>query len=248
MNISVPTQWQDLHPWQREKICFLLLENTENFEANLLKIVRILFLNKNTFRDKIRTARLFKQVPVSQLISYADFLFKDRNLHTFPKLSEKLDTPLPRLADCSIKQFSVIDTLFYRWKTESNDLYLKQLVASLYRIKGNDFDANDLPKVAEITDKISAEKRAEIGFAYSCVREYIINKYPKIFQPTGEEKKTEEPVFQTSKKQTYTPFSKVITVMAMDERQPLGNLHDCNRTRLYDFLDVFQELIIRNEQ
>lgn len=247
MDITIPTQWQELHTWQREKICTLLFDKEENFHDNFLKIVRILFLNKNTFFDKIRTARIFKQVPISELLPYADFLLKERNHYTFPKVSNKLDTPLPRLADCSIKQFSVIDAVFYKWKTEDNELYLKQLVATLYRLKGKDFDVNDLPKVAEITDAISEGKRAEIGFVYTCIREYIINKYPKIFPPASRTVETEKPIFKNHQKQSYTPFSKVITAMAMDEKQPLGNLHDCNRTRLYDFFDIFQEMIIRQE-
>lgn len=243
INISVPTSWSELLPWQREKICFLLLDNSKEFEENLLKILRILFQRKNNILDKIKTAVLFSQVSVNELFQFCKFILEDKNHFVFPPISKKLDTPKIRLSDCSIKQFSVIDSLFFQWKTTQKDVFLRQMVASLYRLKNKDFDVNDLPTVAEITDKISAEKRAEIGFVYSCVREYILNKYPLIFKTQSSEIQEEKPIFK--EKNSYTPFSKIIATMAMDSVQPLGNLHQCNVTRVYDFFDIFQESIKR---
>lgn len=238
MKLTVPSSWNELSAWQRQEICFLLLQKTNDFEIRFLKIIRILFLKNNTLWDKIRVHKLFKQVPVSQLLTFADFLLKENNLYTFPPISEKLQTPAPRLTDCTIKQFSVVDSIFYKWRISDNQLYLRQLVASLYRFKNNDFHNGDLPRIAEITDKISEKQRAEIGFVYGCIREYIIKKYPYVFSSKSNEN-------LPAVAHRYTPFSKVITAMAMETPQPLGNYHDCNRTLVYDFFDVFQENIKR---
>jgi hypothetical protein len=36
--------------------------------------------------------------------------------------------------------------------------------------------------------------------------------------------------------------------MAMDKHQPLGNWHQCNATRVYDFFEVLTESILQAEQ
>lgn len=244
MEFNVATRWGELSEWQREEICHLLFQ-TENTEHNYLKMIEILFLGKNTPQNKLRVAKLFSQVPISQLAPYGEFMHKTTELYDFPDISETLKTPAIRLNDCTIKQFSFADAIYYKVATNNwNDLYMRQLVASLYCLSEKEFDVVDLPKVAEMTDKISAKKRARIVFAYLSVRSYIIAKYPKIFSAKNVSEDENQPVFR-SKSNKYTPFSKVIATMVFDEKQPLGNLHDCNRTRIYDFFDIFQEAISR---
>lgn len=33
-----------------------------------------------------------------------------------------------------------------------------------------------------------------------------------------------------------------------DEQQPLGNLHESNSTRIYEFMNVFSKIIIKQEK
>ena len=246
MEINVATKWSELSEWQREIICNLLFKN-DDFERNYSKMLRILFLKKKRLSDIFRVAWLFSEVPISELAPYGEFLYKTTDLYDFPDISEKLKTPSIRLNDCTIKQFSFADAIYYKAATNNwNDLYMRQLVASLYCLSGKEFDVVDLPKVAKITDKISAKKRARIVFAYLSVRSYIISKYPKIFSTKNVSEDENKPIF-INKSNKYTPFSKVIATMVFDEKQPLGNLHDCNRTRVYDFFDIFQEAITRQQ-
>ncbi|GIZ15558.1 hypothetical protein [Capnocytophaga catalasegens] len=188
------------------------------------------------------------QVPISVLTPYVETLLQQRDLHTFPDISKRLKTPGARIKTCTIKQFSVCDAIFYKYRTCKNPkdkkLYARQLVASLYTLKSG-FDTLNLPKVAEITDKINEKLRCQIIFTFLCVREYITERYLKIFPKAKKEDEALKPNFRSQK---YVSFSKVIYSMAMDERQPLGNLHQCNDTLVYDFLDMLQESIIRNEK
>ncbi len=135
--------------------------------------------------------------------------------------------------------------MYYEWRTTEKEIKLRQLVASLYCFREK-FDVLQLPKVADITDKIPLKKAYAIGMTYLSVRHYIFNKFTKVFPKPQKNKETElAPQFR---KKQYTPFSRVITAMAMDERQPLGNLAECNNTLLYDFLNTLEESIIRVER
>lgn len=242
MEIQIPSSFSELNSWQKEEICFLLLQDNEYFEQKFIKILDILIRKNNSKAEKRKSKTIFSQVSVSHLSKFANFVYNSVDLFVFPEISDTLQAPAPRLSDISIKQFSVSDAIFYQWKTQKMpEIYAQQLVAVLYKQKNTTFDSAFLPKIAEITDAISPKKRAEICFAYLCTRQYIVNKYPKIFQPKSLKNEGEKPVFTKTNK--YIPFSKLILEMALHEKQPLGNLHECNQTKLYDFLDIFNELL-----
>ena len=242
MNFTCPQSFSELTQWQREEICYLLLDNSANFEQNYLQMIAILFLREPTKTCRKNVIHLFREVPIRELLPYGKFLLERTDLYEFPQISDKLHTPMARLSDCTIKQFSVSDAIFYKYSQEKKEVYAQQLVASLYHYKGEKFDSLKLPEVAVFTDTISPKRRAQIIFVYRCVREYIIERYPAVF-PKGK-KEEDKPVFK--QKNAYIPFSKVIAAMAMDTTQPLGNWHECSTTRLYDFFDILNEAILRN--
>jgi len=156
--------------------------------------------------------------------------------------------PLRPAANLTIKQFSVADSLYYRLRLSQyqDELLLRQLMASLYNLPDTPFDVLNLPQVAEHTDKTPITTAYEVAFAYTCCREYIISRFPKVFSSPSSTQRGEKPVFR--KEAAYTPFSKIISVMAMDKHQPLGNWHQCNATRVYDFFEVLTESILQAEQ
>lgn len=260
MKLTIPTKWSELTDWQKKEICHLVLQENYN-SVSVIQLLKILVMKRCSFWEKWRWFRLLKQVPVSCLFPFAEVLLQKNDLYIFPDISEKLKTPGARMNTCSIKQFSVCDAIYFKLcKTENStekEILKRQLVASLYVLKNENkntqsvFDSLELPKIAEITDKINPKIRSQIVFTYMCVRNYIENRYPKVFPKTkkqaGNEKDFAFPQ-KIQKTTKYIPFSKVIYSMAMDERQPLGNLHQCNDTLIYDFLDILQESIIRQEE
>lgn len=244
MNITIPQTYEELNEQQRGALCRILL-TLDNTEKTPVRIIQILL----SHLPKHTQQQLLQEVPFTVLWQYAEPFLTTEKLYHFPPLSfGEVIPPAPRLANLTIKQFSVADSLYYRLRLSQyqDELLLRQLMASLYNFAHQPFDVLNLPQVAQHTDKAAITTAYEVAFAYTCCREYIIGKYPKVFSSPSSTQRGENPVFR--KEATYTPFSKIISVMAMDKHQPLGNWHQCNATRVYDFFEVLTESILQAEQ
>ena len=242
MDITIPQTYEELNKQQRGALCRILLtlDNTEETPLGIIKVL-ISHLPNRTQQQ------LLQEVPFTALWQYAEPFLTTEKLYHFREVT-KMIAPAPRLANLTIKQFSVADSIYYRLRLSQYqyELLLRQLMASLYNLPQTPFDVLNLPQVAEHTDKATIATAYEVAFAYTCCREYIIGKYPKVFSSPSSSQRGEKPVFR--KEAAYTPFSKIISVMAMDKHQPLGNWHQCNATRVYDFFEVLTESILQAEQ
>ena len=248
MNIIIPQTYEELNEQQRGALCRILL-TLDNTEKTPLRIIQILLSHLPNRTQQ----QLLQEVPFTTLWQYAEPFLSTEKLYHFPDLT-KMVAPAPRLANLTIKQFSVADSIYYRLRLSQyqDELLLRQLVASLYNLPDTPFDVLNLPQVAEHTDKVAITTAYEVAFAYTCCREYIIKRFPKIFGAKDERREKNDEgssfVFHNSSLKSYTPFSKIISVMAMDKYQPLGNWHQCNATRVYDFFEVLTESILQAEQ
>lgn len=242
MNITIPQTYEELNEQQRGALCRILL-TLDNTEKTPVRIIQILL----SHLPKRTQQQLLLQVPFTVLWQYAEPFLTIEKLYHFREVT-KMVAPAPRLANLTIKQFSVADSLYYRLRLSQyqDKLLLRQLMASLYNFAHQPFDVLNLPQVAEHTDKTPINTAYEVAFAYTCCREYIINRFPKVFTSPSSTQRGENPVFR--KEAAYMPFSKIISVMAMDKHQPLGNWHQCNATRVYDFFEVLTESILQAEQ
>ena len=247
MNITIPQTYEELNEQQRGALCSILLTSSPSFGGGggrlPLRIIQILL----SHLPKRTQQQLLLQVPFTALWQYAEPFLTTEKLYHFPDLT-KMVAPAPRLANLTIKQFSVADSLYYRLRLSQyqDELLLRQLMASLYNLPNTPFDVLNLPQVAEHTDKAAITTAYEVAFAYTCCREYIISRFSKVFSSPSSTQRGENPVFR--KEAAYTPFSKIISVMAMDKHQPLGNWHQCNATRVYDFFEVLTESILQATQ
>ena len=242
MNITIPQTYEELNKQQRGALCRILL-TLDNTEETPLRIIKVLISHLPNRTQQ----QLLQEVPFTALWQYAEPFLTTEKLYHFREVT-KMIAPAPRLANLTIKQFSVADSIYYRLRLSQyqDELLLRQLMASLYNLPQTPFDVLNLPQVAEHTDKATIATAYEVAFAYTCCREYIIGKYPKVFSSPSSSQRGEKPVFR--KEAAYTPFSKIISVMAMDKHQPLGNWHQCNATRVYDFFEVLTESILQAEQ
>ena len=246
MDITIPQTYEELNEQQRGALCSILLTSSPFGGGGgrlPLRIIKTLISHLPNHTQQ----QLLQEVPFTALWQYAEPFLTTEKLYHFRELT-KMIAPAPRLANLTIKQFSVADSIYYRLRLSQyqDELLLRQLMASLYNLPNTLFDVLNLPKVAEHTDKAAITTAYEVAFAYTCCREYIIGKYPKVFSSPSSSQKGEKPVFR--KEAAYTPFSKIISVMAMDKHQPLGNWHQCNATRVYDFFEVLTESILQAEQ
>ena len=256
MDITIPQTYEELNEQQRGALCRILL-TLDNTEETPLRIVQLLLWHL----PKRTQQQLLQEVPFTALWQYAEPFLTTEKLYHFPPLSSpfgggkgEVIPPADRLANLTIKQFSVADSIYYRLRLSQykDELLLCQLVASLYNLPDTPFDVLNLPQVAEHTDKAAITTAYEVVFAYTCCREYIISRFPKVFTAKDDKKDTKDEgssfVFRNTSLKSYTPFSKIISVMAMDKHQPLGNWHQCNATRVYDFFEVLTESILQAEQ
>lgn len=246
MDITIPQTYEELNEQQRGVLCSILLTSSPFGGGGgrlPLRIIKTLISHLPNHTQQ----QLLQEVPFTVLWQYAEPFLTTEKLYHFREVT-KMIAPAPRLANLTIKQFSVADSLYYRLRLSQyqDELLLRQLMASLYNFALQPFDVLNLPQVAEHTDKTPITTAYEVAFAYTCCREYIISRFPKVFSSHSSTQRGENPVFR--KEAAYTPFSKIISVMAMDKHQPLGNWHQCNATRVYDFFEVLTESILQAEQ
>ena len=246
MDITIPQTYEELNEQQRGVLCSILLTSSPFGGGGGRLPLRIIKTLISHLPNRTQQ-QLLQEVPFTALWQYAEPFLTTEKLYHFREVT-KMIAPAPRLANLTIKQFSVADSLYYRLRLSQyqDELLLRQLMASLYNFFHQPFDVLNLPQVAEHTDKTPINTAYEVAFAYTCCREYIINRFPKVFSSPSSTQRGEKPVFR--KEATYTPFSKIISVMAMDKHQPLGNWHQCNATRVYDFFEVLTESILQAEQ
>lgn len=245
MRITVPTKWSELSDWQLCELAYLFLSEKEDLSPKAFEIVAILFKDNNSLAAQMKFAKLINEAPLSVLWEYTRFLNDMPDLYKYPSLEEYgVQTPGDRLNSISVKQFSVADAIFYKWHETKEEIYLRQLVASLYTIEGR-FDVLHLPDVADKTDKLPIKMLYLVGFIYLSTRNYIVKKFPFVFSSTRKQSQEPEDIPVFRKKKNYTPFSKIIQAVVFDERKPLGNLNECRNTNIYDFLNTLEELIIR---
>lgn len=248
MKIIVPDTWAELTPWQQREIIHIIQNtDTEDFTEQYIRIVQILLMKEGNVSEYAKMRRILRQIPISAFKEAVQFLWEKPTLYEFPKI-EGLVEPAPRMGDLTIKQFSICDTLMHRYTEKKEEVFLRQLVACLYRLpianglsQDAIFDEQKLREIAKITDKIDIKEAQRIGFIYSSIRRYITDSYPTIFPKKKDENQEENPVPIFQKPPKYTPFSQIITLMAADELRLLGNLHECQNTRLYDFMNAFLE-------
>lgn len=252
MKVIVPDSWAELTPWQQREIIHIIQHTqNEDFTEEYIKIVQILLMKEDNVSEYLKMRKILRQIPISAFKEAVQFLWEKPTLYEFPKI-EGLVEPAPRMGDLTIKQFSICDTLMHRYTEKKEEVFLRQLVACLYRLEVKEngvikphkvgFDEQKLREIAQITDKIDLKEAQRIGFIFSCIRRYISDSYPTIFKAKGESNKAEnENQNPRTKNQKHTPFSQIITLMAADELKLLGNLHECQKTMLYDFLNAFLE-------
>ena len=245
-SITVAKSWQELNTWQLQEIAHLYLNTKpEAFEKEFPKMVFILFQKHRSILAKMKLQQLLSMVPFSELAPYGEFLLQTTNFHIFPEISG-LIKPADRLSNITVKQFSFADKFFDDWEKDRTDLKLRRFVASLYRIK-EEFDELDLSAVAKSTDNLTPKEREAIALTYLFCRIYIWNKFPVVFpKPNPDEEKVKSPKFQKAKE--YQSFDKIILGLVFSEEKPLGTKEEANATRIYEFLNVLSESILRYKE
>ena len=236
---------KDLKDFQKAAVCQLLLSELAPLDR-LVQLTAVLLMEEDSDRERRRVYKYLREVPLSALGGLSSFLSGDGGLlYEFPELGAGLGRPMDRLADCTIRQFSYADSVYYLYRQcaagdkAQRERLSHQLTAILYPQEQWGFDPLRLPRIADQTDGVGEALHSWVLYAYGCTRSRIEGLYPRIF-PKGEPGGEDKPVLSRGK---YIPFSQVITAVATHPQQPLGNWHQVSGTRLYDFFEVLEVLI-----
>lgn len=242
-NIIIAKSWNQLNDWQLGEIAHLYLNTPiEDFAEAYLEMILIVYQKSPKLKDRLKLKKLTKEVPITELEKYTQFLKDKNDLYRFPEILG-LIKPADKIENISARQFSTIDTYFFIWNKDKSLLNLKRLVATLYRCK-EQYDDLDLRNVAMISDKIPVKQMEAIALAYMFSRRYIEESFPIVFPKDVEtEEEKLKPTFK-KKENAIVPFDKALLAMAMDEIQPLGKKQDINNVRIYEFLSVMSESIV----
>ena len=116
--ISVPDCWEELTDYQQREIIHIISHtDTEDFTEQYMQIVQILLMKKGSIWERIKMRKVLKNIPISNFAPALKFISEEPKLHHFPEI-KGLVKPAVRMGDITIEQFSVCDTLFYRYQTE----------------------------------------------------------------------------------------------------------------------------------
>ncbi|MGV4528752.1 hypothetical protein [Ornithobacterium rhinotracheale] len=243
MNFRVATSWNELSLSQAQRLSKCMFNYQGADEKRAFQMLLTLFTPKGTTWQRIKFAYLLRNVPLSEITPYLDFMGEVPTIYSFPTING-LKKPNTCMGNITIKQFSMADKLYYDFTQSKDEKLLRQMVAMLYTL--GEFDEERLPEVAKITDKQKHLWYAVLLSYISC-RNYIIKQYPKIFPPEREpDPEAIVPVFR--KEKAYTPFSEIIKVLAFDDPQPLGNYHEAKKTKIYEFMNILTTAMIRQEE
>lgn len=261
LNFNVPQKWDDLSEWQINKIGHILFHKKID-DSQLLKfaMVFILFISTPSLIKLVKFFYLLTIIPYQDLLKYTDFMFDKKQRMTSFRHNyrvrvgmfkrQMLAGPASRLSNITILELSYADTFFYKWITEGNDIDLHRLCAVLYRPISSKLATNDkrvpfdrllLEENSYLTDKIPLHQKYMIALAFQGSRDRFADRFPNVF-PQSKQKSA------SSINRRYTPFSSVVNAMAMDEIQPFGNLTQTENANANQFLEIYNETLIRQRE
>jgi len=261
IDITLPTKWNELSPFQLKVIGRLLYSKTE-FEKKFFKqlLVAILFIPKVRFIHFWKFFLTLREVSFDELLPVTNFIFDEGDYLTqFPKSFKvgrtRVYGPGIRLQNITINELSYADAFFFNWIHKGSDQDLKRLVACLYRpaaLKPNEtdirkpFDKLLLPKNSELTDKISLSDMYTVALAYQGSRQAFKKRYPYVFP--NKTRSDEDKLEEKAKPLKYTPFSKLVNSMAMDEIQVFGTINQTENANAMQFLELYNETLLRQSK
>lgn len=258
LNFNIPTSWNEMSERQSSKIASLLFNAEEGEKGVYFTMLYHLFCpNRWTlfkgWKERYKFLRLILQVPFSELINYVKFIYEDLKLTYFPKYvvvnGVKYFGPASRLSNISIEELNFAYRFYFDWITTKDVGALNRLVTVIYRPAKNKkrgdvreyFDEQSIMRRGNVFPKLDLDKKIAIGFAFKGSVEYMFSKYPVLFPPQKEKKKSD-------KKPKYQSLVPMMNAMFMYENQPLGPRKDVVKTNAYVFFDVAQETVIANKK
>jgi hypothetical protein len=235
IKLIIPQSWNDLSINQLESVALLFSNVKPSAKFDLRVLYILLDLKWWQYIQKAKVRIVLWNVPMSDLRSSFDFIYSNIDRTVFPKfIKAKKQTffaPQDRIANLTVKEFSVADDLHIQWRLTKNIDFLHYLAAVLYtRTKLRPlFDKNALHDQALLFNKVPIKKLLAMEIAYFGCKKNLEKRFPKVFP---------EPTAGTTKPKKKYGFGKVILSMTKGD---LSKLETIEKVNVYTFLEQFEE-------
>ena len=230
IQFTIPKSWNELSDSQFKQLAKLLLSEKKGLHFDL-KCLRIL-LNIRWYQvsKRLKLVYVLSQIPLKELKKHYEFIYTANDRTIFLEKLNGFFSPLNKLTNLTVDEFSVADDLHIKWRETGNKEYLIYLAAVLYSETKQPrayFDKNNLPEKIKHFQKLSIEELHSVELAYFGCKSNLVKRYPYAF-PKGTKKVTNSKY----------GFSKVILQMAGGK---FGNHEQTKSTNIYTFLEEFNE-------
>ena len=264
LNLSIKTNWNDLTAFQVERICWALHcniagkkdgEDPQIVQDNkILDLVAFQTIAKELLRGNPygKIKKLIKEIHPNQLIPFTEFIFAGVDLQRFPKsfkIRDKKDMlyelhgPYFKLKTCSMGEFSFADSLYYRWRSSGESIFLDFLCGVLYRprIRGSEdpdprrpYDKVKAEFYTGLFENVPLEKKLPVAFAFEGCRNYLVSLYPRVFPKRAPQKL--EPG-QKPRPAKYVPFGELISNKINFDPSKIDQVESLN---IYRFFAIYE--------
>jgi len=245
IKINIPKTWNELTQWQLENIALLLFTHEANRQLDV-KIFKILMqLRWWQFLKRAKIRYVLRQVPISELRTHFEFLYKKIERTSFLKqLKLKKKTYVPpadREANLTADEFAAAESLHQSFRKTKNIEYLQYLAAVLYTLSADtetmrpEFSKLKLPYLVTPFQKLSLKKLLAIELVHFGCKNNLAKRFPKVYpKHSGPKKKT-----------SGHGFGKIILEMA---KADLSKHEAIKRVNIFTFHEQFQQDIINAKE
>jgi len=245
LKINIPKTWNELTQWQLENIALLLFTHDANRQLDV-KIFKILYqVRWWQFLKRAKTRYILRQVPISELRTHFEFLYKKIECTSFPKqlqLKKKIYVPpADREANLTADEFAAAESLHQSFRKTKNIEYLQYLAAVLYTPEVDtenmrpEFSKLKLPYLVTPFKKVKLKTLLAIELVHFGCKNNLVKRFPKVYPKTSG-KKT---------KGTGHGFGKIILEMA---KADLSKHEAIKRVNIFTFHEQFQQDIINAKE
>lgn len=253
LKLKIAKNWNELNFTQLQEISLILYkyqdqiddltkQKTKELElATYCNVIKHLLVSNGIFKYYAA----IKELTFEHYQLYVKFIFNgiDRTLFTKAIIinNQAYYPPYARLANCTIGEFSHLDSMYYNWHHTQNPAYLNQLCATLYRVKDVNahphdirvpFNKTTVNKHADAIATLPLKTRIAIAYCFIGCRNHIVGLYKTVFPESSNTQKS-----ANKTKPKYVPFGQIISHKVNFDPSDIDTAYKLN---VYTFFGMYE--------
>ena len=233
IDINIPKNWNELSTDQLKRIASIQHLQGEMFDLAVWFILNN--THKYNFVKKHKLKAVLQLVPLSELKKHYAYIYDEIQREKFITIIG-FTKPMDRLFDLNIERYSRADELHNLFLETKDYKYLQHLAAVLYLKRNETFNWDLQNQRVKRFLKLNKSTLLAIHLCYSGCKNHLAKRYPKIY-----------PKVKSLQKKAKGSQSFLDVVLSMSG-QKFGTYNETKNTRLYTFMDEFQNTIITHEK